>query len=304
MGSIRHAQTGRLHMLPEWCVVGRAPTCDIHLTAPSVSAEHAVIRWAKPGWRVVDLGSRNGTWVDGRRLEPGVAAQIDRGATLCFSSGTDPWLLESADAPQAFVAGPNVEWPIGEGLALPGPDDPQVQIWPTGDHSWLVEDERGRQLAEDRATFHIDGARWRLYLPSEVAQTAAASRAIVTFEDSQLIIRHDLVEEYVTAELRPPAGEAIELGSRTHHTVLLELARVRLEDRVRGIDVAEEGWVHREELGTRTHLDESHLNILIFRLRQQLAEAGVLGAHDVVERRQRSGMLRVGTANVFIERMM
>jgi hypothetical protein len=303
MGRIRNVRTGRQHLLAECSVIGRSPICDIRLSAPAVSAEHAAIRWAKPCWRIVDLGSRNGTWVSGRRLEVGVAAELDVGTSLCFASSKNPWLLESAEEPQAFVVGPEGELPIGQGLALPGPEDPQLQIWPTQDGSWLVEDAQGRLPAEDRDVFHVAGARWRLYLPASVPQTAAASRALVTMEDAELVVRHDRVEEHVTAELRPPVGKTIDLGNRAHNAVLLELARVRLEDRAQGVDPAEEGWIHREQLSARMGLEENHVNIMIFRLRRQLADLGVTDAANVVERRARSGMLRIGSPSVSVGRV-
>jgi pSer/pThr/pTyr-binding forkhead associated (FHA) protein len=58
-------------------VVGRAPDCDIVLLDKSVSRAHASIVLAASGPAIRDLGSRNGTWVNGlrigsdRRLRPG-----------------------------------------------------------------------------------------------------------------------------------------------------------------------------------------------------------------------------------------
>jgi len=51
-----------------WILVGRAPDNDVVLDEPSVSARHARIDVEPNGVFVTDLGSTNGTWVDGRRL--------------------------------------------------------------------------------------------------------------------------------------------------------------------------------------------------------------------------------------------
>lgn len=53
--------------------LGRAPQCEIVLNDPSVSAKHAVLLLDGGGVRVSDEGSKNGTMVNGRRLEPGEA---------------------------------------------------------------------------------------------------------------------------------------------------------------------------------------------------------------------------------------
>lgn len=45
--------------------VGRAPDCDLVLGHPSVSRAHAELRQEDGAWRLRDLGSKNGTFVDG-----------------------------------------------------------------------------------------------------------------------------------------------------------------------------------------------------------------------------------------------
>ena len=62
--------------------IGRAHTNDVKLTNPMrlVSRQHAEIRQEKGEFWVVDLGSKNATWLNGRRL---LAAQ--------------PYLLQDGD---------------------------------------------------------------------------------------------------------------------------------------------------------------------------------------------------------------
>ncbi|WP_349817001.1 ATP-binding cassette domain-containing protein [Frankia sp. Cppng1_Ct_nod] len=49
-------------------VIGRAPECDVVLADPLVSRRHAELRRVGPQWRIVDLGSWNGTFVNGHRV--------------------------------------------------------------------------------------------------------------------------------------------------------------------------------------------------------------------------------------------
>jgi hypothetical protein len=46
-------------------VIGRMPECAVPLTDPQVSRQHAEVRRDDTGYRVVDLGSMNGTLVNG-----------------------------------------------------------------------------------------------------------------------------------------------------------------------------------------------------------------------------------------------
>ncbi|MCS7172287.1 MAG: FHA domain-containing protein [Armatimonadetes bacterium] len=48
-------------------VVGRRPTCDVVIPDPGVSREHLRVERDEEGWRVVDSGSTNGTFINDRR---------------------------------------------------------------------------------------------------------------------------------------------------------------------------------------------------------------------------------------------
>jgi DNA-binding NtrC family response regulator len=74
---------GRRHTLPrcEPLLIGSAPDCTLRLSDPFVSARHARIRFCKAGFRIEDLGSTNGTQIDGVSvgravLEPGMSVGI------------------------------------------------------------------------------------------------------------------------------------------------------------------------------------------------------------------------------------
>ncbi|MEJ2210118.1 MAG: FHA domain-containing protein [Anaerolineae bacterium] len=49
-------------------VIGRAADCDVRLSHPAVSRYHARLRRRRDGWLAEDLGSVDGTFVDGARL--------------------------------------------------------------------------------------------------------------------------------------------------------------------------------------------------------------------------------------------
>lgn len=50
-------------------VFGRDSGCAIRFDDPLVSRRHAEISFVDGRWQVADLGSRNGTWLDGARIE-------------------------------------------------------------------------------------------------------------------------------------------------------------------------------------------------------------------------------------------
>lgn len=59
-------------------VVGRADNCDLRLEDSSVSSEHARLVRDSAGWRVVNLLSTNGTFVNDRKVSSSALANGDR----------------------------------------------------------------------------------------------------------------------------------------------------------------------------------------------------------------------------------
>ena len=50
-------------------VIGRSSDCNISLSDPNVSRRHAEVRRIGDGYSLVDLGSTNGTEVNGQRIQ-------------------------------------------------------------------------------------------------------------------------------------------------------------------------------------------------------------------------------------------
>jgi len=61
-------QTGELFQLKGRAVVGTAADCDAVMKDPSISGRHAEFMATSQGFRVNDLGSTNGTYVNDKRV--------------------------------------------------------------------------------------------------------------------------------------------------------------------------------------------------------------------------------------------
>jgi DNA-binding transcriptional ArsR family regulator len=83
-----------LHQGDAW-KIGRGPGCAILLDYdPFLSAEHAVVERDGEGFRVRDLRSRNGTWVNATRLPSGGRAALATGDVLTV--GRSALVLQAA----------------------------------------------------------------------------------------------------------------------------------------------------------------------------------------------------------------
>lgn len=65
---------GRAYPLLAPTTVGRSPECDIYLDDVGVSRQHARLRPLDYGVEVEDLGSTNGSFINGQRITVGIAA--------------------------------------------------------------------------------------------------------------------------------------------------------------------------------------------------------------------------------------
>src|SRR5690606_17683908 len=83
----------------------------------------------------------------------------------------------------------------------------------------------------------------------------------------------DLSLDEENTELRLKNEElTVNLGERSHHYLLLHLARTRAMEAKDGLDLKSQGWVNTEQLSRDLGVEMSHINILIYRARQQLAQ--------------------------------
>lgn len=287
--------------IPDRCVVGRSRACDLVIAGPDVSAQHAILQWTDARWELRDLGSRNGTFVGDKRLASAGRAPIDAGASIGFGRRGAPWVLVDAAAPQAIAARPDgARWRTADSgyLTLPGPEEPRLAVYQGADGRWVVEQDGVTRTLEDRTLVEADGL-WRIYLPSAYIGTVEDGDTPTVVAKLQLQFKVSRDEERVT--LVASTGERqIDLQVRTHHYLLLLLARRRLSDRAAGVPPGDEGWIHQDELRTMMRIDENNFHTSVHRARAQLGKAGVVDAATLIERRPGTGLMRLGVATLTV----
>jgi len=82
--------------------VGRGDECELKIVAQGVSRLHCEVFWADGSWRVRDLGSTNGTWLDGTRVESAILQS--RAALRLGKKGPVIWLT-AAPGPGGALSG-------------------------------------------------------------------------------------------------------------------------------------------------------------------------------------------------------
>jgi hypothetical protein len=269
-----------------------------------ISGEHASLRWTGEAWQLRDMGSRNGTFVAGRRLDSGERVQLVEGSTFSLGGLDTTWTLVDASPPgPAARAQDTGEWCMGEVslLVLPDPDTALLTVYQDRQGSWLIDTPEDTRPACSGQAVTVGDRVWVLELPLSLPPTLADELGSApALETIELVFRVSRDEEHV--EIRyVHRGKVTPMPVRVYHYMLLTLARLRVRDQEQGFAEAERGWVDREELCRMLAMDYPKLNVDIYRARREFAAAGLQGGAAIVERRQGSPQVRLGAGHIRIE---
>ena len=303
VATFRRLSDGARFVLTAQSMIGRSRACAIRLDDPYVSSEHAKVVWTGTTWRIRDLGSRNGTFVDGCRIEPGRGVTIRQGATLGFGEAEEGWEVVEAGPPRPIatdVALGLVRAAEGEILALPDDHHPELTIYrAAGSAVWVAQEADGEtRPITDQAVVTAAGRRFRLDLPSLMEVTPMVDVAL-TLDNVSLSMAVSSDEERVEIRVLLRGVEKARLEPREHSYLLLTLARARLQDA--DAAPADRGWRKVDELLRMLKIDQNTLNVSTHRARQHLSSTGLDGAASIVETRR--GQRRFGTDRVQIVRL-
>ena len=287
------SQSGERRTIPPRLLIGRSPACGLKLDERHVSGEHATIAWTGHDWEVRDLGSRNGTFVDGVRIESGQNVRLLTGTKLAFGDLRTAWTIADNVEPsimavhhktRQFAAGQN------DLLVLPKIECPEVSIYADSVGRWWMDDGTGSaECVQDQETITTSEGDWTVLLPS-VPEGTPIIDGQLPFDALEFRFEVSRCEERVRMTVSAYGIEK-QLSEREHGYLILTLARARQEDA--GLPVDQRGWRSKDVLERKLRLDGNALNVGIHRARQQLSEAGIQGAAGLVEVRPRQR--RLGT---------
>lgn len=284
-------------------LLGRHPECHVHIDSPKASGEHAGLYWVDGGWELRDLGSRNGTYVDGRRLAPGERVVLRQGATFSISRSAAVFELEDASPPAAVAIHKETGIAhIADGgvLALPNDQHPRMTLFSTSSGLWQIEVDSQVRPAVDQEVVSLGDATYVLEVPMRYVETLESGAVGVPIESIKLHFAVAPDEEQVEVTVMM-GGQAKRLEPREYHYLLVTLARARVADA--DAPVSMRGWTDRDELSKKLNMEVARLNVEIFRARKQLAALGVQGAARLVERRAGTHEIRIGVAELEVVRL-
>ncbi len=297
MGTLFDPRTGERVVLRAEHVFGRnALRADTAIDDPGISLMHAVARWRNGRWMLSDH-SRNGTFVDGRALVPGEPSPLAVGAEVRLGLGPEvAWQVQDVDEPVDALVPADSRRPVialAPHNLLPTSEAPELCVYQARAGLWMLEQNGETRALKDGDRLEMGSAGPHRFVAAAPMDDTQVAEIVREADAPWLVLRLSLDEEHASLEVRDGAAST-DLGERTHHYCLATLARRRMADQERGLEPGAQGWLGSAELSRMLGLEPAHLNIQIFRAREQLMTAlpGLAALSRLIERRR--GELRIG----------
>jgi pSer/pThr/pTyr-binding forkhead associated (FHA) protein len=297
MGTLFDPRTGERVVLRSEHVFGRnALRADTAIDDPGISSMHAVIRWRNGRWMLSDH-SRNGTFVNGRALSPGELVALEAGAEIRLGRGPGvAWQVQDVAEPVDALVPPDARQPVlalAPHNLLPSSEAPELCIYQAQPGLWMLEQNGETRALRDGDRVQVGSAGLHRFVAAAPMDDTQVAEIAPEGAAPWLVMRLSLDEEHASLEVKDGAA-CTDLGERSHHYCLATLARRRMADQERGLEPGAQGWLASAELSRMLGVETTHLNIQIFRAREQLMTAlpGVPALSRLIERRR--GELRIG----------
>lgn len=300
-------------------IFGRDLRCSSVLKSNAVSRFHARISWNGENWCLRDLGSRNGTYVNGRLLTSEGVYYLALGDIILFGDFEEKFFFTENSPPESCLIfaendGSEAKIPLTHLLPLPSVERPVSTIFAGKMGDFYLETESGEILPLQHAVpFYVEDRIYTPYFenpPDESPQTdtsemRGSGSALATF--LEILVSPD--EE--SAEIKFHKGnEVISLTHKVHFYLLAYLARKRIEEAERdeaSLNDSKDdgyGWIDCEIICKDLMMYRDHLGQQVFRIRQDFKAIDPLIAEKIIDRRLR-GKMRIGfpTSKIQIKTM-
>jgi hypothetical protein len=281
---------------PEAIRLGRSPKNDFVLDEPTVSSRHAEVFWEADRLFLIDLGSRNGTTVNGEVVHANTSRLLKVGDVIRFgdaevkvgsddtSKQVDPLMLHDLDGGVMHcIRGGSIQ--IGGGKHAHVPIDGAEEVMVVADEDGAVylsglEGLDGGRVVMIGEEFSVGGQRFQVQRRSN-----DVTGDTVVIEDPEPPERCYRLEVTLNGVVGPEArltdpstGTRYVVSAENRAILLWVLSNHRLkvlsdngtEDRTWCLD----SDVTRAIWGKRGTADANSLHVLVHRLRKELRRAG------------------------------
>ncbi|MEH6588441.1 MAG: FHA domain-containing protein [Halioglobus sp.] len=306
MAQIRDTESQEIYNLRAHHTFGRSTErSDTVVSSLIASRMHLALEWDGQRWNARDL-SKNGSWLGANRLVVNESTPLKLGDKIHLGSPEMPplELIDDSEPVSALVGlagAPSIA--LKSFVFLPDQQSPEaVVIYSYQRRTWVVHamDQDTPQQPADMLhhgdTLNFGDKEWQVFLAETQQSTVINQQPQNSLDDAEFVFDLSQDEENTALHLKL-ANQELNLGERSHHYLLLHLARLRAVEAAKGFDSKTQGWIDNEQLKKDLGMDMPHINIMIFRARKQLGESleDSLDSEMLVERGR--GRMRFGCSS-------
>lgn len=189
--------------------IGRDPLSDIVLDDPEVSRQHARLTRIGEGYHLQDVGSTNGTFVDGQRLK-GEAVPLKPGQVIMMGSNVTLIAQATSESdPLATMIAPSIEAPEAEPMP-PEPVAPEPEFEaPSFETPPPVEEMA--EAVEEAVPEELDMATMLEPEPFAAEELESETEALPAYEEAEPFPPESEMATPFPPELEPEPEDATEL---------------------------------------------------------------------------------------------
>lgn len=251
---------------------------DTLINMPEISRHHAIIEHNQGNWLIRDV-STNGIWINEKKICKNLPYQLCLNDKIDFAGpGRNSFVVGDLSADCQFLvsqSNSNKVIEIKDQLLLPNEQEStHITYFDSMLNYWFIEDlfTNDRQVLIDGGLISVFNDQWQFYCSSPSTMTKQIKSEVAQNIQYALSFTVSLDEENTQLTLNI-ANKTVDLGTRSHHYLLLLLARTRILDKQAGLESELQGWMYREELTKALGIQMNNMNIMLHRARKQLADA-------------------------------
>lgn len=260
-------------------------TIDTVIDKPVISRHHAIIELSSGKWQLRDV-STNGVWLNDKKIDKNISYTLSINDKIDFAIvGENSFVVGNLDTAGRYLvsqSSPQQAIEIHDQMVLPNEENPQFIVY----HDkiidyWFIEDlnTNDRQALFDGGIVRVMGTQFQYLCTTELQATEVSH---VTHDVSLCSLQFNVSQDEENTHLKVLLNnKEFDLGTRTHHYLLLLLARYRINDKNTGTELSMQGWQYREQLAKDLGIQMNHMNILLHRARKQLADLAEQGGEDL-----------------------
>ncbi|MCJ8318174.1 MAG: FHA domain-containing protein [Colwellia sp.] len=256
-------------------VFGRSPiSSNTLLNDTNASRVHSSIHWNSSYWLLQD-SSTNGSFINKTRVTKSIMKRLKQGDTLNFGDlNSETWQLIDDSEPKSMLIpldkdSASIE--LTNVFVLPNENAPEVTFYLSPEYRWLCESKTGTVVLNSGDNIQTSTGDWYFVGNYPVDETCFVNHF---HQDESLTIKAEFTvsqnEEHVYISLTIE-DKIIDLGRKSHHYLVLVLARKWQEDKINNIQNSERGWLDKALLCKELIITEQYMNIQIYRFRKQVA---------------------------------